>query len=69
MREFFKKTFVKVICWIAFVIGSLGLLFSGVDIENVNKIFTLLSGSLASVSGIILQIINFITNKQPEAKG
>lgn len=69
MAKIFSNPFVKVFAWVLFVIGIVGLFLCGVDIKNVNNITTLISGSLSSVGSILIQIINSVKNKLPEAKG
>lgn len=69
MNKIFTNPFVKIIAWIFFVVGIIGLFLCGVDIKNVNNIVTLISGSLSSVGSILIQIINSVKNKLPEAKG
>ena len=69
MNKVFTNPFVKILAWIMFVVGIVGLFLCGVDIKNVNNIVTLISGSLSSVGSILIQIINSVKNKLPEAKG
>lgn len=69
MGKVFTNPFVKILAWIMFVVGIVGLFLCGVDIKNVNNIVTLISGSLSSVGSILIQIINSVKNKLPEAKG
>lgn len=69
MGKVFTNPFVKILAWCMFVAGIVGLFLCGVDIKNVNNIVTLISGSLSSVGSILIQIINSVKNKLPEAKG
>lgn len=69
MTKLFTNPFVKILSWVMFVVGIVGLFLCGIDIKNVNNIVTLVSGSLSSVGSILIQIINSVKNKLPEAKG
>lgn len=69
MAKIFTNPIVKILAWGLFVVGIVGLFLCGVDIKNVNNIVTLVSGSLSSVGSILIQIINSVKNKIPEAKG
>lgn len=69
MSKVFTNPFVKILAWVMFVVGIVGLFLCGVDIKNVNNIVTLVSGSLSSVGSILIQIVNSVKNKLPEAKG
>ena len=70
MAKIFSNPLVKAISYGLFIVGTLGLVLCGVNIENVSKITTLISGSVGSVGAILIQVINSIKNKLPsEPKG
>ena len=70
LAKILTSPITKVICYIFFVVGVAGLILCGVDIKNVSNITTLISGSLSSVSSILIQVINSVKNKLPsEPKG
>lgn len=70
MAKIFSNPFVKVLSYVLFIVGTLGLILCGVNINNVSNITTLISGSVTSVGSILVQIVNSVKNKLPsEPKG
>lgn len=70
MAKIFSNPVVKVLSYVLFVVGTLGLILCGVNINNVSNITTLISGSVTSVGSILVQIVNSVKNKLPsEPKG
>lgn len=70
MSKIFSNPVVKVLSYVLFVVGTLGLILCGVNINNVSNITTLISGSVTSVGSILVQIVNSVKNKLPsEPKG
>ena len=70
MVKIFSNPVVKVLSYVLFTVGTLGLILCGVNINNVSNITTLISGSVTSVGSILVQIINSVKNKSvSEPKG
>lgn len=69
MAKFFQNPFVKGLSYLIFVLGSVGLILCGVNLDNVSSILTLVSGSVSTVGSVLIQIINGFKDKKPIAKG
>lgn len=70
LAKIFSNPFVKVLSYALFVVGVLGLILCGVNINTVSNLTTLISGSVSSVGAIFIQVVNSIKNKLPsEPKG
>lgn len=64
MKDFFKKTWVKIVASILVAIGTLVLLLGGSTVEEIVKIPSAVFGIFTAIGGLILLISGLINSKK-----
>ena len=65
MKDFFNKTWVKVVSWIFLLIGAASLILSGTSLADIGKGVELVAGIITAV-GLLVEFIREMLNKKNE---
>ena len=65
MKDFFNKTWVKVVSWIFLLIGAASLILGGTSIADIGKGVELIAGIIAAI-GLLIEFIREMLNKKNE---
>lgn len=68
MKDFFNKTWVKVVAYIFIIIGTLVLLIGGTKVGDISRIPELVFGIVEAVGVLILFIRNLLQKKDTDKK-
>ena len=63
MKDFFNKTWVKVVSWIFLLIGAAALILGGTSVADIGKGVELIAGIIAAV-GLLVEFIREMLNKK-----
>jgi hypothetical protein len=63
MKDFFKKTWVKVGAWVMVIVGSLVLILGGTAIADIGKIPTLVFAIVEAVGILIAFVASLVKSK------
>lgn len=65
MKDFFNKTWVKVVSWIFLLIGAASLILGGTSIADIGKGVELIAGIITAI-GLLVEFIREMLNKKNE---
>lgn len=65
MKDFFNKTWVKVVSWIFLLIGAASLILSGTSVAEIGKGVELVAGIITAI-GLLVEFIREMLNKKNE---
>lgn len=65
MKDFFNKTWVKVVSWIFLLIGAASLILGGTSIADIGKGVELIAGIITAI-GLLIEFIREMLNKKNE---
>ena len=63
MKDFFNKTWVKVVSWIFLLIGAAALILGGTSLADIGKGVELIAGIIAAI-GLLVEFIREMLNKK-----
>ena len=63
MKDFFNKTWVKVVSWIFLLIGAAALILGGTSVADIGKGVELIAGIIAAI-GLLVEFIREMLNKK-----
>lgn len=63
MKDFFNKTWVKVVSWIFLLIGAAALILGGTSVADIGKGVELVAGIIAAI-GLLVEFIREMLNKK-----
>lgn len=63
MKDFFNKTWVKVVSWIFLLIGAAALILGGTSVADIGKGVELVAGIIAAI-GFLIGFIREMLNKK-----
>ena len=63
MKDFFNKTWVKVVSWIFLLIGAAALILGGTSVAEIGKGVELIAGIIAAI-GLLVEFIREMLNKK-----
>lgn len=63
MKDFFNKTWVKVISWIFLLIGTAALILGGTSVADIGKGVELVAGIITAI-GLLIEFIREMLNKK-----
>ena len=63
MKDFFNKTWVKVVSWIFLLIGAASLILGGTSIADIGKGVELIAGIITAI-GLLIEFIREMLNKK-----
>ena len=64
MKDFFKKTWVKIAGWVCIILGTVVLFLGGTGVADINSGIALVVGIIEAVGLLITFIISMINKKQ-----
>lgn len=64
MKDFFKKTWVKIAGWVCNILGAVVLFLGGTGVADINSGIALVVGIIEAVGLLITFIISMINKKQ-----
>lgn len=67
MKDFFNKTWVKVVSWIFLLIGAAALILGGTSVAEIGKGVELIAGIISAV-GLLVVFIKEMIEKKDAAK-
>ena len=65
MKDFFNKTWVKVVSWIFLLIGVVSLILGGTSVADIGKGVELVAGIITAI-GLLVEFIREMLNKKNE---
>ena len=65
MKDFFNKTWVKVVSWIFLLIGAASLILGGTSVADIGKGVELIAGIITAI-GLLVEFIREMLNKKNE---
>ena len=65
MKDFFNKTWVKVVSWIFLLIGAVSLILGGTSVADIGKGVELVAGIITAI-GLLIEFIREMLNKKNE---
>ena len=65
MKDFFNKTWVKVVSWIFLLIGAVSLILGGTSVADIGKGVELVAGIITAI-GLLVEFIREMLNKKNE---
>ena len=68
MKDFFNKTWVKIVAYVFIIIGTLVLLIGGTKVGDIVKVPELVFGIFEAVGLLILFIRNLLQKKDADKK-
>ena len=68
MKDFFNKTWVKIVAWIFIIVGTLVLLLGGTKVGDIVKVPELVFGILEAVGLLIVFIRSMLQKKDTTNK-
>lgn len=68
MKDFFNKTWVKIVAWVFIIVGTLVLLLGGTKAGDIVKVPELVFGILEAVGLLIVFIRNMLQKKDTTNK-
>ena len=63
MKDFFNKTWVKVVSWIFLLIGAASLILGGTSSADIGKGVELVAGIITAI-GLLIEFIREMLNKK-----
>jgi len=63
MKDFFNKTWVKVVSWIFLLIGATSLILNGTSLTEIGKGVELVAGIITAI-GLLVEFIREMLNKK-----
>lgn len=63
MKDFFNKTWVKVVSWIFLLIGAVALILGGTSVAEIGKGVELVAGIITAI-GLLVEFIREVLNKK-----
>ena len=64
MKDFFKKTWVKIAGWVCSILGTVVLFLGGTGVADINSGIALVVGIIEAVGLLVTFIISMINKKQ-----
>lgn len=68
MKDFFNKTWVKVVSWVFLLIGTVALILGGTSVADIGKGVELVSGIIAAIGLLVAFIREMLNKKNSKAK-
>ena len=68
MKDFFNKTWVKIVAWVFIIVGTLVLLLGGTKVGDIVKVPELIFGILEAVGLLIVFIRSMLQKKDTTNK-
>jgi polyferredoxin len=62
--EFFKKTWVKIVAWILWVLATVVLVMGGISAEGLSSVLTAVLGIVSAIAALITLISSLIKKKE-----